>query len=56
MELAPGLCRGGICMPLLIRSLLKWSLIGVAAGWAFAGLLLLARNGRLGGLWSGRMG
>ncbi len=28
----------------------------VAAGWAFAGLLLLAGNGRLGGLWSGRMG
>ena len=38
-------------MPPLIRLLLKWSLIGVAAGWASAGLLLLADLGRLGGLW-----
>jgi hypothetical protein len=56
MEPAPGLCRGGVYMPSLIRPLLKWSLIGVAAGWAFAGLLLSAGNGRLGGLWSGWTG
>ena len=38
-------------MPPLIRFLLKWSLIGVAAGWAFAGLLLVTDLGGLGGLW-----
>ena len=32
-------------MPPLIRFLLKWSLIGMAAGWVFVGLLLLADLG-----------
>lgn len=35
----------------LIRFLLKWSLIGMAAGWAFAGLLLATDAGGIGGLW-----
>ena len=35
----------------LIRFLLKWSLIGMAAGWAFAGLLLAANLGGIGGMW-----
>jgi hypothetical protein len=38
-------------MPPLIRFLLKWSLIGMAAGWAFAVLLLAANVGGLGGMW-----
>ena len=38
-------------MPPLIRFLLKWSLIGVGAGCAFAGLLLVTDLGGLGGLW-----
>ena len=38
-------------MPPLIRFLLKWSLIGMAAGWAFAVLLLAANIGGLGGMW-----
>jgi hypothetical protein len=38
-------------MPPLIRFLLKWSLIGMAAGWAFAALLLAADVGGLGGMW-----
>jgi hypothetical protein len=50
MEPAPGLCRGGVYIPPFIRLRLKWSLIGVAAGWAFAGLLLLVDLGGLGGL------
>lgn len=32
-------------MPPLIRFLLKWSLIGMAAGWLFVGLLLLVDLG-----------
>ncbi len=32
-------------MPPLIRFLLKWSLIGMAAGWLFVGLLLAADLG-----------
>ena len=32
-------------MPPLIRFLLKWSLIGMAAGWLFTGLLLIADLG-----------
>ena len=36
-------------MPPLIQFLLKWSLVGMAAGWLFVGLLLLAD---LGGVWS----
>lgn len=32
-------------MPPLIRFLLKWSLIGMAAGWLFVGLLLYADLG-----------
>lgn len=32
-------------MPPLIRFLLKWSLIGMAAGWLFVGLLLFADLG-----------
>ena len=32
-------------MPPLIRFLLKWSLIGMAAGWLFVGLLLVADLG-----------
>jgi hypothetical protein len=35
----------------LIRFLLKWSLIGVGAGWVFAGLLLVADVGGIGSLW-----
>ena len=35
----------------LIRFLLKWSLLGMAAGWAFAGVLLAADVGGIGGLW-----
>lgn len=35
----------------LIRFLVKWSLIGVAAGCAFAALLLATDLGGLGGLW-----
>jgi hypothetical protein len=38
-------------MPPLIRFLLKWSLIGMAAGWAFAVLLLVTDVGGLGGMW-----
>ncbi len=38
-------------MPPLIRFLLKWSLIGMAAGWAFAVLLLVTDLGGLGGMW-----
>ena len=38
-----------LVMPPLIRFLLKWSLIGMAAGWLFVALLLLADTG---GLWS----
>jgi hypothetical protein len=38
-------------MPPLIRFLLKWSLIGMAAGWAFAVLLLLSNLGGIGGMW-----
>jgi hypothetical protein len=38
-------------MPPLIRFLMKWSLIGAAAGCAFAGLLLITDLGGLGGLW-----
>ncbi len=38
-------------MPPLIRFLLKWSLIGMAAGAAFAALLLAANLGGLGGMW-----
>lgn len=32
-------------MPLLIRFLLKWSLIGMAAGWVFVAMLLAADIG-----------
>jgi uncharacterized membrane protein len=32
-------------MPPLIRFLLKWSLVGMASGWLFVGLLLLADLG-----------
>lgn len=32
-------------MPPLIRFLLKWSLIGMAAGWVFVGMLLAADLG-----------
>ncbi len=35
----------------LIRFLLKWSFIGMAAGWAFAVLLLVSDVGGLGGMW-----
>ncbi len=35
----------------LIRFLLKWSLIGMTAGWAFAGLLLVTDAGGIGSLW-----
>lgn len=38
-------------MPPLIRFLLKWSLIGVAAGWVFAALLLVTDTGGIGSLW-----
>lgn len=38
-------------MPPLIRFLLKWSLIGMAAGWLFAALLLVSDLGGLGGMW-----
>ena len=38
-------------MPPLIRFLLKWSFIGMAAGWAFAGLVLAANVGGLGAMW-----
>ncbi len=34
-------------MPPLIRFLLKWSLIGMASGWLFVGLLLVADTGGL---------
>jgi hypothetical protein len=34
-------------MPPLIRFLLKWSFVGMAAGWLFVGLLLLADLGGL---------
>lgn len=34
-------------MPPLIRFLLKWSLIGMAAGWLFTGLLIIADTGGL---------
>jgi len=37
-------------MPPLIRFLLKWSLIGMAAGWLFVGLLLYADLGGVRGL------
>jgi hypothetical protein len=37
-------------MPPLIRFLLKWSLIGMAAGWLFTGLLLIADLGGITGL------
>lgn len=37
-------------MPPLIRFILKWSLIGMAAGWLFTGLLILADTGGLLGL------
>lgn len=35
----------------LIRFLLKWSLIGMAAGWLFAALLLVSDLGGLGSMW-----
>lgn len=35
----------------LIRFLLKWSLIGMAAGFVFAVLLLVGDVGGLGGMW-----
>jgi hypothetical protein len=38
-------------MPPLIRFLLKWSLIGMAAGGAFAVLLLVADVSGIGGMW-----
>jgi hypothetical protein len=38
-------------MPPLIRFLLKWSLIGMAAGWGFAVLLLVTDVGGVGGMW-----
>lgn len=38
-------------MPPLIRFLLKWSLIGMAAGGAFAVLLLAANVSGIGGMW-----
>lgn len=34
-------------MPLLIRFLLKWSIIGMSAGWLFVALLLVADTGGL---------
>lgn len=37
-------------MPPLVRFVLKWSLIGMAAGWVFVGLLLLADTAGLRGL------
>lgn len=37
-------------MPPLIRFLLKWSLIGMAAGWLFSGLLLITDLGGITGL------
>lgn len=39
-----------VIMPPLIRFLLKWSLIGMAAGWVFVALLLLADTAGLRGL------
>jgi hypothetical protein len=39
-------------MPPLIRFLLKWSLIGMAAGWLFVALLLYADLGGVRGLLS----
>lgn len=36
-------------MPPLIRFVLKWSLIGMASGWLFVGLLLFAD---IGGVWT----
>ena len=38
-------------MPPLIRFLLKWSFIGMAAGWAFAVLLLVTDVSGIGGMW-----
>ena len=38
-------------MPPLIRFLLKWSLIGMGAGWAFAVLLLVTNVSGIGGMW-----
>jgi hypothetical protein len=38
-------------MPPLIRFLLKWSLIGMAAGGAFSVLLLISNIGGIGGMW-----
>ena len=38
-------------MPPLIRFLLKWSLIGFAAGAGFAVLLLVANVSGIGGMW-----
>lgn len=35
----------------LIRFLLKWSLIGVAAGWVFVALFLVTDTGGMGSLW-----
>lgn len=40
-----------VLMTPLIRFLLKWSLIGMVAGWVFAGLLLVTDTGGIGGLW-----
>ena len=43
--------RNGNIMPPLIRFLAKWSLIGFAAGGAFAVLLLAADVSGIGGMW-----
>jgi hypothetical protein len=43
--------RNARIMPPLIRFLVKWSLIGFAAGGAFAVALLLADVSGIGGMW-----